>query len=66
MPRYGTDCTLAKEGKYKACSACPCDKYKVPKLDKPSVGLAPFQYVWGGQVRDARINSMAARPYFRR
>lgn len=66
MPRYETDCVLAKEGKCRACSACPCDKYKSPKLNTPSVGLAPFQYVWGGQVRDSRANSMAARPYFRR
>lgn len=26
----------------------------------------PYQYIWGGQVRDSRVRSMCARPYFNR
>lgn len=28
--------------------------------------LTPYEYIWGGQIRDKRANSMCARPYFRR
>ena len=26
----------------------------------------PYQYIWGGQIRDSRDRSMCARPYFNR
>ena len=28
--------------------------------------LNPYQYVWGGEIRDKRNNSMCPRPFFRR
>ena len=27
--------------------------------------FSPYEYVWGGQVRNKRANSMCARPYFK-
>lgn len=35
------------------------------EVDKP-LSLTPYEYFWGGQIRDKRTNSMCARPYFRR
>lgn len=35
------------------------------ETSKPD-GLNPYQYVWGGQIRDSRSRSMCARPYFRK
>ena len=66
MPRYKTDCAKAAVGNCKACSICPCDLYEHPHSASASIQLNPYQYVWGGQVRDKRSNSMAARPFFSR
>lgn len=65
MPRYKTDCAKAASGSCKACSVCPCDLYERPRPFSDLFQLNPYQYVWGGQVRDRRSNSMAARPFFR-
>ena len=36
--------------------------YEVPE----PVNLNPWQYVWGGEIRDKRDRSLCARPYFNR
>ena len=41
--------------------------YEVPyTYNQPQISLNPYQYVWGGEVRDKRAHSMYARPYFNR
>lgn len=38
--------------------------YEVNKSN--TISLSPYEYIWGGQIRDKRANSMCALPYFRR
>ena len=41
--------------------------YEVPyNYNQPHISLNPYEYVWGGEVRDKRARSMCARPYFNR
>lgn len=57
-------CDHIKEGTCKQTSCCDyCELY----VHKETVNsFNPYTYMWGGEIRDRRSNSMAARPYFRK
>lgn len=58
-------CAHIKSGGCEQCCACNvCDYYREP--ENTETMISPWQYVWGGQIRDSRANSMCARPYYRR
>ena len=57
-------CDHIKEGTCKQISCCDCCEFYTHK--ETEISFYPGQYVWGGEVRDSRTNSMCARPYFKR
>lgn len=66
--RFNSDgackCDHIKEGTCHQISCCDwCELYV---HNETSIQLTPYQYMWGGQIRDKRTNSMVARPYFKR
>ena len=67
MGRFYSDgvckCDHINDGACRRCSCCDyCDLYTHKEIDICS--FYPTQYMWGGQIRDKRDHSMAARPYF--
>lgn len=38
----------------------------LPAVEVSEIQFDPYQYVWGGEIRDKRSNSMCPRPFFRR
>lgn len=39
-------------------------RFEATEIKKSEIRLNPYQYIWGGKVRDKRHNSMCARPFF--